>query len=176
MALIVEDGTGLSNADALIALADVDTYHTNLGNSTWTGDNADKEAAIRRASLYLTNSYTWAGNKINAREQALAWPRAGVIDGDGYGVASDAVPKEIKDACSELALRELVTPSSLTPDVTPSEAVKREKVGDLEVEYSNPATNASTATPIISIVNDLVGPFLKGGSYGNPLVGSSYRA
>jgi hypothetical protein len=175
MALTVEDGTGLTNADALIEVTDVDTYHANFGNATWTGADADKETAIRRASAYLTNSFTWQGHKVNGRSQALSWPRTGVIDEDGYAVPSDAVPGEIEDACAELALRELVTPGTLTPDVTPSDAVKREKIGQLEVEYSNPATNPSMSRPIISIVNDLVGPLLASGGFGSGLVGSSYR-
>lgn len=175
MALTVEDGTGLSGADALVSLADVDAYHTKFGNSTWTGDDADKETAIRRASSYLTNSFRWQGWKINQRAQAMAWPRSGVIDADGYPVANDAVPSEIANACSELALRELVTPGTLTPDVTPGDAVTREKIGELEVEYASPKTNPGQARPIVSIVQDMVGPLLATGGFGSPLVGGSYR-
>lgn len=35
MALIVEDGTGLSTAESFISVADAVTYHTNRGNTSW---------------------------------------------------------------------------------------------------------------------------------------------
>ena len=36
MALIVEDGTGLANAESYVSVADATTYHTNYGNTAWT--------------------------------------------------------------------------------------------------------------------------------------------
>lgn len=176
MALTVEDGTGLSNADALVSLTEVDAYHTKFGNTTWTGTNEAKEIAIRRASVYLTNSFRWMGWKVNLREQALAWPRTGVVDEDGYAVDSDAVPQEIKDACAELALRELVTPGTMTPDVIPGDAVTRERIGELEVEYASAKSNPGMARPVVSIVNDMVGQFLASGGFGNMLAGKTSRA
>jgi len=35
MALVTEDGTGLSTAESYISVADATTYHTARGNSTW---------------------------------------------------------------------------------------------------------------------------------------------
>ncbi len=80
MALTVETGSGASDSDALITLAYADAYHSALGNSTWTGTDALKEAAIRRATAYVSESYNWDGVRSNGRNQALEWPRTGVID------------------------------------------------------------------------------------------------
>lgn len=176
MAITVEDGTGLPNADALISVAYADSYHTTRGNTTWTGTDADKEKAIVRATFYLTDSFDWLGNKVNARSQALAFPRYGLTDEEGYAVASDAVPDEIQRACAELALRELVTPGTLTPDVTAGDAVKREKIGQIEVEYVSSRTDAASQRPQISIVGPLIKPFLNGGATSNRLVGRTVRA
>lgn len=173
MALEVEDGTGKTNADALISLAYADSYHTARGNMTWTGDDADKEVAIRRASAHLTFAYRWQGYKAQGRDQAMAWPRSWVVDAEGWSVDADEVPVEIQQACAELALAELVDPGTLTPTVTPSTQVKREKVGPLEVEYIAARTDPGAERPVLLIVRDLVGRFLSKTSSG--LVGQANR-
>jgi hypothetical protein len=172
--LIVEDGSGMTNADAFISVAFADEYHTAMGNPTWTGEDTLKEAAIRRATAFLSNSYQWQGYKRQGRPQSLAWPRVDVVDREGWGVAFDAVPIEIQKATAEIALRELVSPGSMNPDFLATDQVKREKVGQLEVEYLNANTSAQSARPVLLIVQDIIGPLLRAGA-GNSLVGSAYR-
>ncbi|NLS03616.1 hypothetical protein HGP14_09620 [Rhizobium sp. P32RR-XVIII] len=174
MALIVEDGSGMTDADAFISVEYADAYHSAMVNATWTGDVALKEGAIRRATAFLSNSYQWQGYKRQGRPQALAWPRVDVTDREGWGVAFDAVPVEIQKATAEVALRELVSPGSMNPDFLASEQVKREKIGQIEVEYLNANASAQSARPILLIVQDIIGPLLCKGA-GNSLVGSSYR-
>ncbi|MFA7308193.1 MAG: DnaT-like ssDNA-binding protein [Hyphomicrobium sp.] len=176
MALTVETGAGLSNADALISLAGADAYHLALEHSTWTGADADKEAAIRRATSYLSNSVIWSGVRTRARDQALAWPRAGMIDREGYGIGSDEIPIEIERAAAELALQELVSPGSMAATVTASDAVKREKIGQIEVEYANAMATAAAHIPVLTIVRDLIAPFISSKAAASNLVGESYRA
>lgn len=163
MALVVEDGTGLATAESFVSVADADTYHTAKGNATWTGTDAVKEQALRRASVFLSSSYPWAGYPVNARTQALAWPRYDVVDQDGNPVASDEVPREVVNATCEVALRELVTPGSMNPDVTLADKVKREKVGPIEVEYANADVSANASRPVLTIVRDMVGGLLRAG-------------
>lgn len=173
MALTVETGTGSASSDAIVSLAAADTYHAAQGNATWTGADADKETAIRRATGVL-NGYAWQGLRTYGRDQALAWPRVNVLDREGYVIGKNEIPQEIVDACCELALRELVTPGTLTPDLIPGDAVKREKVGPLEVEYAAPAMSVSAARTQVSIIGPLIEQFLAIGS-GTMLAGSSYR-
>lgn len=133
MALVVEDGTGLSTAESYLSVADADTYHSNRGNSTWTGTDEVKEQALRKATQYLDATYTWKGT-INSTTQSLNWPRDGVTDRDGRDL-DDSVPQLLKDATAELALAALS--ADLLTITTNSDYVKREKVGDLEVEYKD---------------------------------------
>lgn len=167
MALTVEDGTGLADADAFVSLTDCDAYHTARGNSAWTGTDADKESAIRRATAFMTYAFTWKGFPLNGRDQALAWPRSGVTDNDGYYVAVDEVPREVVDATCEAALRELESPGSLYPDVTLTDRVKSEQVGPLRVEYFANAMSAEASRLVVTIIRDLVRGLLKasGGIY-----------
>lgn len=174
MALTVETGSGSSTADALASLAFVNTYHTDYGNSDWTGSDDDKEAAIRRATSYLSDSFDWQGFRANNRDQALTWPRSGVIDHEGIGIDSDEIPIEIQNAVAEIARQELITPNSMNPVFTRSEAVKSEKIGQISVEYLLASPSADDYRPVLIKVRDMIGQFLRRGS-GSRLSGGTYR-
>ena len=175
MALTVEDGSGLSNADALISLADANSYHDTRGNDTWTGTDEVKEEAIRRASFFMASAFPWKGLRVNGRDQTMPWPRSAVQDDEGYSVPSTAVPQEVVDACAEYALRELVTAGTLTPDVTPSDTVKREKIGPIETEYANFRSDPAASRPVVTAAEALISGLLEAGG-SNHLVGSTFRA
>ena len=106
MVLVVEDGSGLATADALVSEAFVDTWITNYRSAAdlvlWNA--ADKELSIRDATLYAGQKYgsRWCGYRANS-VQSLDWPRANVRDRDGYLVARTVVPLKVKQACAELA-------------------------------------------------------------------------
>lgn len=174
MAPIVETGAGLADADALVSVAFVDAYFLAKGSTTWTGTDTLKEAAIRRATAFMSDGYTWAGYRSKNRDQALAWPRSGVIDAEGNGIDSDEIPIEVKRATAEIALRELITPGAMTPDFTRSDLVKREKIDSIEIEYALAGTSAEDQRPVLTIVRDMIGQFLLKSS-GNRLAGASVR-
>lgn len=180
MALVPEDGTGLANANALASLTYCNTYHSDRGTSTWTGDDADKEAAIVRATAYLSEKYDWMGYRLKGRQdsegaQALAWPRQGVIDQEGIYVNTDEIPIEVQKATAELALYELVNPGALDPTYTASGVIKSVKAGPVSVTFENDQTHSGSIRPVLLRVNDLIGQFLKTSSSGNRLSGTSIR-
>ena len=43
MTLTVETGAIVANANSYVSIADCDSYHTLMGNATWTGTDAVKE-------------------------------------------------------------------------------------------------------------------------------------
>lgn len=106
----VEDGTGLSTANAYISLADADTYVENHSNTaTWTdATDANQQKAIRLATQYLDATYgqRWRGTRYTST-QALDWPRSSYINKEGYATAYDEVPAAVEAACVELAIRVL---------------------------------------------------------------------
>jgi hypothetical protein len=127
MALIVEDGSGKSDAESYLSVADADTYFTNRGgNATWTAaSTANKEAALRIATQYLDAAYSgrWRGiHKLGT--QRLAWPRAYVEDDDGYAIDSDDLPRNLEEATAEAALRHMTEDDGLMPDLDQAD-VKR---------------------------------------------------
>ena len=135
MAIVIENGTGLANAEGYISVADSDTYHTNFGNDDWTGTDGEKEIGIRQATQYLDQKYVlrWKGISLTST-QALDWPRGGVITADGYTLSSSALPLDLVHACAELAVFALT--EDLVPAITSPGTVKRTriKVGPIEDE------------------------------------------
>jgi len=96
--MIIEDGTGLSNSDTYADVAFIDAYFLKRNNTSWTGDNAQKEAYIYLAMDYMESVYgqSWVGTTLNDT-QALTMPR--LLDGETI------YPVALQNAVCELALR-----------------------------------------------------------------------
>lgn len=156
MALEVEDGTGKTNSESFISVADADTRHTNLGNTAWTGTTAAKEQALRKATEYMQQAYRerWKGNKHTVG-QALAWPRNSVVVDGFVTIASGVVPTEVKNACADLALKALS--ETLAEDL--ERGIVREKVGPIETEYDA----ASPQAKRFRAIDMTLSPYLKSG-------------
>jgi len=127
--MIIEDGTGLSTADAYVAQATADAYHLARGNSAWAAATSDqKNAAIVRATQAIDGMYGKAWPGIRSSEtQALDWPRVDAYDVDGYALT--LVPQGVKDAACEAALLEL-TAGTLSASIDVS--VEEVQVGPIK--------------------------------------------
>jgi len=138
MALVVENGTGLANADSYLSVADADAYHTNHSNSvTWSGaTTANKEKALRLATQHLDAKYEtrWVGTRWSIT-QALNWPRSYVVLYDIYSISTTTIPQQLTDACAELALKQL-SDTDLMPDLTNPGTISSESVSAGSVSTS----------------------------------------
>lgn len=132
MAFTVEDGTIVSGANSYASVSYADDYHTDRGNSGWTGADAVKEAALIKATDYIEQTYSrrFTGLRYD-EDQDLSWPR------ENDYVDSNVIPSELKQATALLALEALS--NDLNPALARGGAVKREKVDVLEVEYMDSA-------------------------------------
>ncbi len=164
MAFVVEDGTGLSAANAYISASAATAYFTDRGITDWTGTDSVKEAAIIRATAAIDAMYRgrFPGWKARSREQALEWPRTLAYDIEDNLIAGDEVPVEVEDATCEAALRELLSPGSVLPDLERGGSVKRLKAGSVEIEYG---ANASPQTTF-QLINGILSGILTTGSGG----------
>lgn len=151
MALIVEDGTGLANAESYISVAAADAYHASRGNAVWEDLDPDvKEQNLRRATDFIDAHYSedWSG-ETTTLEQALAWPRGYVPrpvretypGGSAYDpyLSDGAVPPQVAKATAILALK-VATGVILAPSSSP--AVKQETIGPLTTIYQDGAGDA----------------------------------
>ncbi|MDQ0462625.1 hypothetical protein QO010_000373 [Caulobacter ginsengisoli] len=156
MALIVEDGTGRADAEAFVSVAGFKAYCDGRGVDWSSLADAQIEALLRQGADYLGEAYRGrlAGWRVSTR-QALDWPRAGAPRRDAGGCVyydSASVPGEVARANIEAALR--ARNGALSQDL--GQAVKRKKVGAVEVEYQD-FTRAGAGYPVIDA---LMAPFM----------------
>jgi len=112
MGLIVEDGTGKSDANTYVSLAEADAYFVDHGApASWSGVASGSRIAALKYATSSMNSFGWIGSLFNFT-QALAWPRIGAIDAEGRDVSG--IPQRVKDAQCEYAFahvqKSIVTP------------------------------------------------------------------
>ncbi len=178
MALTVENGTGVAGADALITVEFCTAYCEDHGLTDWTGavhsPADDDEAAIRRASTWMSNAWTYKGTRTHGRAQGQAFPRESLTDGEGADIPNNEVPVEIQQATAIAAAYERANPGGLSPSVTMVDRVKRERVDVIDTEYFAAPQTAAAARPELTLVMDLIGGLLATGS-SNSLVGRAVR-
>jgi hypothetical protein len=159
MALIVEDGSTVANAQSYITVVAADTYHSDRGHPAWALlDLPTKEASLRLATDFMVDSYRnyWKGYRNDpnqALENDLDLSRYVNVYNRAiqpYFVPSTIVPREVKESCAEFAL--VASTGQLNPNVARGQ--KKVKVGVLEVEYDGYAalnTRLSVATGRLSV-------------------------
>lgn len=150
--LVVESGEGLPNSESYIDLDYLIAYATKRGidYSNMT------EANIIKAQDYFETSYTFKGTKLKDT-QALEFPR--LINGEVI------YPTRIKSAICELALKSV---NVLLEDT--GRATIREKVGELEVQYSE---NSSQEVNYNFVFN-LIAPWLDNSSSFSSSISRTY--
>lgn len=156
MTIIVENGNGFSNSQSYVSLTDVQAYATLYGLDA-TGLS---EAAVLRAMQYMEGEYRgrWTGCK-QSDVQALSWPRSFGVYNDGYAVPSSFIPHAVKDATCALSVR-AITNTTLAPDVSRQNYVTAEKIGPIEVKYSDRSglPTSTVFSDIEVILNNLLAP------------------
>lgn len=122
MALIVESGAGLPDADSYVSVADCANYATKHGLN-FTADETAKEARLRRATQYIDAQYVFKGEE-QTDTQALAWPRT----------VATGVPREIVAACCELACKQ----GDLWQDVDAAPVIEK-TIGPITRKFAAPS-------------------------------------
>jgi hypothetical protein len=142
--MVVEDGTGLSNADSFVSVAYADTYFTTRGVSAWAS-LTNKEALLIKATDYIEAVYSeaWKGVTLNYT-QSLSFPR--IIDD------ATVYPDRLLKAVCELALK--ANDGDLLVDV--EQRTIEEKVDVITVKYAEYSDQKTQ----YSMVYGLISPYL----------------
>lgn len=166
MSLTVEDGTGVVDAESYLTVAEADAYFDSRGITVWSNLTVtEKEQALRRGTDYMLERYRlrWKGGRVHFT-QALDWPRQGVTLEDfngipqmyyAYMVKYNEVPKQVKNACAELALRASI--NALNDDL--QQAVLEESVGPIDTKYDP----NSQQVPRYIKIDQMLSPYLTNG-------------
>lgn len=119
---------GAVNADSYASLAEAVAYVGTLTFAgKWPATESAQEALLKQAALKM-ETLAWKGTRAASVEaQALAFPRAGLVDRDGYAIASNVVPRAVKTA--QIALAIWLAKKDRTADPSPASL----KVGSLEI-------------------------------------------
>jgi len=156
MAFVLEDGTGIEDANALVSVAELTTYLTDRNDTTVYTDE-QKQAAIISASVdYIDTFFTFKGTKLNADQ--------------GMQIPTDCVPlnSTVKRAALQAANLSLVGRLFVDPTSIESRAVTGEskKVASLSksVDYAENATY-TTKYPTTAI-DRLLSPYVTYNSSG----------
>ena len=142
--MVVEDGTGLSNADSFVSVAYADTYFTTRGVTAWAS-LTNKEALLIKATDYIEAVYSeaWKGVTLNDT-QSLSFPR--IIDD------ATVYPDRLLKAVCELALK--ANDGDLLVDV--EQRTIEEKVDVITVKYAEYSDQKTQ----YSMVYGLISPYL----------------
>ena len=142
-------------------------YATAAGYVIPEGTTDAQTSAARQRGALVIDRYEsrFGGVRTEGFSQERAWPRTGAETSWGQAIPAGEVPAAVISASYEAALLELTNPGSLSPVVTGSSTVKREKVGQLEVEYASSSSASAAdlivmATPVVTAIEGLLWPFL----------------
>ncbi len=149
MALVVEDGTGLSTAESYESVDNLKAYKPRGGLSIPAGtSDATLEAALVRGSAAVDMMFgdRWpAGSYRQTEGQALDWPRVYAWDRDWYPLTG--VPVGVKHATCEATLVELNSPGALSESA--SIGIKSETIGPITTVYAGASSARAMAYPAI---------------------------
>lgn len=161
MALILIATPGGATANSYETLTGANAYFDGRpGSDAWLdAADAEKEQALVAATTSL-DARQYAGSRASG-DQALAWPRYGVIY-DGVELDSVSIPAVVRRACCEEALALLGDPTR--NDATGLEAFSSVNVGPIAVTMHQGASSPGGLTPLAS---RLLSGVLAGG--GSPL-------
>lgn len=142
MAFIVEDGTGLADANAMASVTEFKEYHTDRGNVDMIAlSDTEVEFLLVRGADYLNLNYTWCNDKL-VSTQSMPFPRT-VFD----------FPVAIKRA--NIILASKAYEYSLIEDAERS--VIKEKISSIEVVYDE---NDMRVGKTFTEVELLISPYL----------------
>ena len=140
MALVIETGAGVAGADRYITVAQLDAYSVAYIDHAETGSNSSKEAALRRAWLYL-KSLPWKAE--------YPFPTLG-----------GTIPADVKLAQGVLGHYEKLNPNGLSPSVVPGQQKVLTRVGEIGWTATG-QTGVEAQRAVVTMAADLLKPYLQ---------------
>lgn len=140
MPITLDDSVGGAASNTFASLAYYKSYlETRLPAPTWLATalagTIDEQLKVDliQAQRILSRSLDWTGSATD-NIQILPWPRKGMFNGNGYAIAENVNPNELKDAQSELAIQ-VRNIDLLSDNQATVKGVKKVKAGSVEVEF-----------------------------------------
>ena len=152
MALIVEDGSIVANANSYISLVDARAFADSRGIVISTDDTIAEQQLLKSMDYLEAQRARYQGEKTEPLTQELQFPREN-MQIDCVDFPSDEIPKELWQAQVYLAV-EVESGVELMP-TTEGGFVTFEKVGPLETKYSEKiGTNQQPSFQSVNVLLD----------------------
>lgn len=161
MALTLVATAGAANANSYTTLEEALSYFEGR-SAVQAWEDADSQEALlvmatRVIDMYFSGQRTrinsdpptymigprWTGAPTNPAVQALAWPRSGMTNRNGYAIADTVIPTELKQAVAELA--GALASKDITADNRAAlQGVSSASAGSVSVSFSDASRIAIT--------------------------------
>ena len=163
MALIVEDGTVVVDADSFSSLIDARALAVNYGLTLPT-DDTEAEVILRQGYLnLLQRERTLQGSRISAVQTGI-YPRSNVQN-NCFPVDSDVIPNEVKLA--QIYASDAINSGAETNNVNTGERLSGFNVQGVYSETYQDGSRQSTNPSIQGVYNSLY-PLTKAGFQASP--------
>lgn len=148
--MVVEDGTGLTDANSYVSVVFADDYFTARGVSEWAalGTDEKKEQFLIKATDYIDSIFEWNG-KREFDHQALRFPRVGLRDYEGAEIKG--IPTCLKQAVCDAAL--IANGTELFETAEHNGDVVSETITTLSFTYSKQGSRSITSTTLYDSIN-----------------------
>ena len=164
MALIVETGAVIPDADSFTSLIDARALAVNYGLSLPT-DDTEAEVVLRQGYLnLLQRERTLQGSRISAVQTGI-YPRSNVLN-NCFPVDSDVIPNEVKLA--QLYASDAINSGAETNGVQTGERLKAFNVAQTTYSETYQDGSRQSTNPSIQGVYNSLYPLTKAGFQASP--------
>lgn len=139
MALVIEDGTGVTGADSFATAAEFDAHCLAYFGASVSGADLAKEAALRRTFVFMA-ALEWLPG---------LWPTFG-----------GSIPAQVKLAQSVLARAEAGKVGILSPQITLAGQKVLTEVKGVRWEVIGDKATVEASRPVVTMAMDLLRPYL----------------
>ncbi len=153
MTIIVEDGSGIPNANSYVSLVDARGILNPLGQDLNANDITAEQEILNGMNYIESFSERYQGIKTNS-DQLLQWPRLGVLIYDNQ-IDSNVIPQNLING-QVFAAYEFSQGNVLQPTVDGRSRASAEVVGGVKVSYFD--TGAMDGLLIYVRINDSLNP------------------
>jgi len=129
------------------------TASVNAGDAVTRVTASDKEKALIWATRLLDNMMVWKGTKRTS-EQALRWPRSGVVGPDGFFYDFDTIPVLLEEGTAELALVLIASDVFSRPSIL-GQGIEQVKLGPIDVKVGAGEREDVIPQNILSLLSPL---------------------
>ena len=164
MALTIETGAVIPNADSFITLVDARVLAANYG-LTLPVDDTEAEVKLRQGYLnLLQRERTLQGSRISAVQTGI-YPRSGVLS-NCFDVTSDSIPSDV--ILAQLYATDAINSGAGTNEVQTGERLKSFNVAQTTYSETYQDGSSQSTNPSIQGVYNALYPLTKAGLAASP--------